>query len=489
VEEFDLLVVGGGINGAGIARDAAGRGLSVLLVEKDDLAAHTSSASSKLIHGGLRYLEQFQFKLVRQSLAEREHLLRMAPHIVRPLRFIIPVTDSTRAAWVVRAGLLLYDHLARRTLIPGSGFVRLDDAVLVPEAKRALTYWDCQVQDARLVVLNALDAAERGATILPRTELLSARREEHHWIARIHSIGHERSVKARALVNAAGPWAGELFERISGVKPRHSIRLVKGSHIVLPKLYAGEHAYLLQNADGRVVFAIPFEGSFTLVGTTEVDWAGPRQSPEISDDEVQYLLGTIRRYFAAPVSPSDIVWTYSGIRALVDDGSSNPSKVSRDYVLDVDSSGAPLLSVFGGKITTYRHLAEQAVDRLARYLPVAKGRWTEGAPLPGGDILELDVDAYAKALAERSPELPRDLISRFVGTYGTRTERMLEGVRTVADLGEHFGAGLYAQEIDYLVAHEWARTPEDILFRRTKLGLHVSPTIERLTAYISARVH
>lgn len=484
--DVDLLIVGGGINGTGIARDAAGRGLSVMLVEKDDLASHTSSASSKLIHGGLRYLEQFDFKLVRESLIERERLLRAAPHVVEPLRFVMPLGSGSRPEWILRAGLLLYDHLAERRLLPASRSLRLDrnplGKGLKPGFRRGLTYWDCKAQDSRLVVLNALDAAERGATILTRTELVEAHREGQHWIATVF----DRSVRARILVNAAGPWVASLFDRLTGAQRRRSIRLVKGSHIVVPQLYDGDHALILQNTDGRVVFAIPFEERFTLVGTTEVEWQGPAAEPAISDEEVTYLLAVVDRHFSRNVGREDLVWSYSGVRALIDDGSSNASRMTRDYVLELDDDGAPLLSVFGGKLTTYRRLAERAMDRIARFLPGTGGAWTEGAFLPGGDFPRRDLQAYARSLAEKFPALDPALLSRLSNAYGTRTERLLEGVRTSEDLGEHFGGGLQAREVDYLVANEWAQTAEDILFRRSKLGLHVdSSATGRLTFYLA----
>jgi glycerol-3-phosphate dehydrogenase len=488
----DLLVVGGGINGAGIARDAAGRGLSVMLVEKDDLAAHTSSASSKLVHGGLRYLEQLDFKLVRGSLTERERLLRSAPHIVRPLEFVLPLGPETRSPWMIRAGLFLYDHLGGGVLLPHSRAVRLDDEELGqglrPASGKAFIYWDARVQDSRLVVLNAMDAAERGATILTHTELLEARRREGAWIAKLRGPGGERTVTARVLVNAAGPWASELLKRIGDAQRRRAVRLVKGSHIVLPRLYSGEHAFLLQNPDGRVVFAMPFEGH-TLVGTTDVEWTGSPGSPAIGAAEIQYLLGTIARYFTATVTRNDVVWSYSGIRALVDDGSTDPSKISRDHVLELDAPPGrpPLLSVFGGKITTYRRLAERALDRLAPFFRKAIGSWTARATLPGGDIPDLDLEGYSARLVEAHKALPPELLARLTSTYGTRAQRLLDGVRSVADLGEHFGGGLYAREVDYLIANEWARTAEDVLFRRTKLGLHVDPqAVERLSAYFDA---
>lgn len=470
----DLLVVGGGINGTGIARDAAGRGLSVVLVEKDDLAAHTSSASSKLIHGGLRYLEQLDFKLVRESLAERQRLLWAAPHIVRPLQFVIPVGRGSRPPWVIRAGLFLYDRLGSHSALPRSRAIGLDTGRLRPGGEKAFSYWDARVQDSRLVVLNAIDAAEHGAAVLTRTELIEARREQGVWNVGLRAPGGEVSIRARAMVNAAGPWAARLLDRVEGARRGGKLRLVKGSHIVVPRLYEGEHAYLLQNPDRRVVFAMPFEQRFTLVGTTEVEWTGAPGAPTISEDEINYLLGTVTRYFTAELSRQDIVWSYSGIRALIDNGASDPSKLTRDYQLQSDAPAGqpPLLTVFGGKITTYRRLAERAVEQLRPFFPEATGAWTSAAALPGGDLPNGDVSAYEAALIEAYRELPSELLARFVRTYGTRTQRLLDGVRTLSDLGEHFGAGLYARELDYLATAEWARTAEDVLFRRTKTGLH-----------------
>ena len=362
---------------------------------------------------------------------ERERLLRAAPHIVRPLQFVVPMAHSPRAAWKVRAGLLLYDRLGRRKIIPASRSVRLDRGLfgegLRPGDPRAFAYWDCRVQDSRLVILNAMDAAERGATIRTRTELVRARREGDFWSARIRAPGHEQTVRARALVNAAGPWAADLFERMAGAQRERPIRLVKGSHIVLPRLYPGKHAFLLQNKDGRVVFAIPFEGAFTLVGTTDVDCTGPADEPAISEAETEYLLATVRDTFAARVSPADIVWSYSGIRTLVDDGTADPSKAGRDYALDLDANGPPLLSVFGGKLTTYRRLAEQAMDRLARHFPKATRAWTDGAVLPGGDIPMLEPERFERALVSANSGLAEDLLIRLARTYGSRTEHLLAG--------------------------------------------------------------
>ena len=478
----DLLIVGGGINGVGIARDAAGRGLSVLLVEKDDLAAHTSSSSSKLIHGGLRYLEQLDLRLVRESLAERERLLAIAPHIVRPIDFVMPMGLARRPAWLMRLGLFLYDHIGGRRSLAASRSVQLDgDALgagLKPGCGTGLVYADCRTDDARLVVLNAVDAAERGAAILTRTEFLSARRERGAWVARLRGKAGEREVKARMLVNAAGPWVADLLARIDGAPPPRPVRLVKGSHIVVPRLHAGDHALLLQNPDGRVVFAIPFEGAFTLVGTTEVDWAGVPERPQIGPAEVDYLLATLALYFEGVPEAADIAWSYSGIRTLADDGRASASKVTRDYVLDAGGE-PPLLSVYGGKLTTYRRLAEQALKRLG-----AGGRaWTADTPLPGGEV----APAVARRRLEgRYPKLPLELLDRLAAGHGTRAERLLGDAQTVEELGEHFGAGLHACEVDYLLECEWARTPEDILWRRTKLGLRITPAeARRLAAYLA----
>jgi glycerol-3-phosphate dehydrogenase len=470
---FDLLIVGGGINGAGIARDAAGRGLKVLLVEKDDLAAHTSSASSKLIHGGLRYLEQFQFRLVRESLAERERLWRIAPHIIRPLDFVVQQVDSPRPAWLVRLGLLLYDHLAGRDSLPSTRTVdlRTDDHGdgLRRRDGEAFVYADCLVDDSRLVILNALDAAERGARIATRTELIAAERRENSWSATLRGPAGEEQVEARALVNATGPWVASLLDRI-GVESRLNVRLVKGSHIVLPRLYDGDHAFLIQNPDRRVVFAIPFEGDFTLIGTTDSFWTGEPNNPEIDEIETDYLLDAARRTFARSIERKHIVWTFSGIRPLFDDGSSTAATVTRDYVLDLDENGAPALSIFGGKLTTYRRLAEQCLHRLGHLLPASRAPWTDGTALPGGDM---PPEELLPALQREFAQMPRMLLRRLARAYGTRARSILADAVTLDDLGPTLAGDLTAREVDYLVGSEWARTAEDILFRRTKLGLHV----------------
>ena len=491
MDRIDLLIVGGGINGAGIARDAAGRGLSVLLVEQDDLASHTSSSSTKLIHGGLRYLEYGEFRLVRESLIERERLLNMAPHIIWPLSFVLPQTQSPRPAWMVRLGLFLYDHLGGREKLPGTRTVTLErskfGAGLSPRKGKAFVYSDCWVEDSRLVVLNAMDAAERGATIATRTKLVDAKREGDGWVATIEAAGAARTVRARALVNAAGPWVADVIGRTHGARADRGVRLVKGSHIIVPKLYEGDHAFMLQNDDRRIVFAIPYEGRFTLVGTTDEPWTDAPAKASISAAETNYLLVTVNRYFARKTGETDIVWSYAGIRPLYDDHSANASAVTRDYVLDLDTgaegeSGAPMLNIFGGKITTYRKLAEHAMRELARFFPAAGGAWTAGAALPGGDMADADFDAFLRELTARHSDMPPALLRRLARAYGTRIHAMLE----TGDLGPDLGGGLHTAEVDYLVKAEWARTVEDILYRRSKLGLHVPPeTPERLAAYLA----
>jgi len=478
---YDLLIVGGGINGAGIARDAAGRGLSVLLVEQDDLASHTSSSSTKLIHGGLRYLEFYEFRLVREALKERERLLECAPHIIWPLRFLLPHEAALRPAWMIRLGLFLYDHLGGRRRLPGSAGVDLTQdpmgQALKPEFRRGFVYSDCWVDDARLVVLNALDAAERGADIRTRTRCVAARREGGLWRATIEDrrSGAAREVRARILVDAAGPWVKQFLEREAGLPARHSIRLVKGSHIVVPRLYEGAHAYILQNRDRRIVFAIPYEQRFTLIGTTDVPFEGDPARVAITPEETLYLCEVIGRHFRKSIAPGDVVWSYAGVRPLYDDAAAKASEVTRDYVLDLDAAegAAPVLAVFGGKITTYRRLAEQAMDKLAPFCPHLAGPWTGSAPLPGGDMADADFDRFLGRLLARYPWLPPTLARRYARAYGTRTDRLIAGARSLADLGECFGADLYLAELNYLATVEWAESAEDALWRRSKLGLHL----------------
>ncbi len=489
---YDLLVIGGGINGAGIARDAAGRGLSVLLCERGDLAEHTSSASTKLIHGGLRYLEHYEFRLVREALAERERLMRLAPHIIWPLRFVLPHDSGLRPAWLLRIGLFLYDHLSRLRALPGSQSLKLTadgvGAPLQPRLSRGFAYSDCWVEDSRLVVLNALDASERGATIRTRTNVESARREDGAWTATLHDTetGRRETVRARIVVNAAGPWVGQTLLRTLSVEARPKVRLIKGSHIVTRKLYEGDQAYILQQPDRRIVFAIPYERDFTLIGTTDVPYeAGPGRVT-ISPEETRYLCDCVNRSFSREIGPDDVVWSYSGVRPLFDDAAENASAVTRDYVLELDSDGPPVLSVFGGKITTYRRLAEHALAKLN--LPGLKPAWTGSAPLPGGDVPGGDFDAFLENFRAAYPFLPDALSLRLARAYGTRAEDIVGDARTLADLGESFEGGLTALEVDYLVRAEWARAPDDILWRRTKLGLRTGRQgVARLARHLAGR--
>ena len=487
----DLLVIGGGINGVGIARDAAGRGLDVLLCEKDDLAAHTSSASTKLIHGGLRYLEQREFRLVRHSLQEREVLLRNAPHIIWPLRFVLPHHDGLRPWWLIRLGLFLYDHLGGRVLLPASASVDLgrhaSGRVLKRRYRRGFEYSDCWVQDARLVVLNARDAHARGAEVRTRTECVSLARRGSRWEAvLVDRVGGSYfTVSARGVVNASGPWVGRTLELETGTDASHPVRLVKGSHIVVRKLFDHARPYIFQSADGRVLFAIPFEEDYTLLGTTDVEIEADPGPVAITSEEIRYICAAANEYFETPVSPGDVVWSYSGIRPLFDDQAENASEVTRDYVLHVDQGPAPLLSVYGGKITTYRRLAEQAMNMLAGPLGCGRREWTRNAPLPGGDIPGADVAEFTARSAERHPWLPERLLRHYVRHYGTEIHALLAGCNGIGGLGEHFGAGLHAVEVDYLIEHEWARTPEDILWRRTKKGLRMPEKgVDRLREYL-----
>jgi glycerol-3-phosphate dehydrogenase len=467
MDRFDLLVVGGGINGAAIARDASIRGAKVILVERHDLAGHTSSASSKLIHGGLRYLEYREFRLVRESLRERETLLRIAPHIVRPLRFVLPEYPGMRPRWKVRIGLWLYDLMALHGSLPRSRAAGRDRAALAAPlagTPRLLTYWDASADDSRLTVLNAVDAGENGATIATRTELLSARREGEAWRA---TLAGGRMIEAGAIVNAAGPWVAGVIGRL-GASSRSRARLVKGSHIVVARLWEGGHAYILQQPDGRIVFAMPFEDEFTLVGTTDVAVERPDQAV-VGEDEIAYLCEAVDRCFARPVAPRDVVWRYSGVRALYDDGAADAKSVTRDYHLERDGApGPPLLSVFGGKITTARALAQEALD----LLEVNGRRSTGWRHLPGGDLYP----DFLRWLDRLASWMPAALVLRLSRAYGTRLKDMIGDSGSLDRLGRHFGAGLYQQEVDWLRDREFARTAEDILWRRTKLGLRIGPS-------------
>jgi glycerol-3-phosphate dehydrogenase len=481
--EVDLLIVGGGINGAGLARDAAGRGLSVLLVEQADLASATSSASTKLIHGGLRYLEYYEFRLVREALIEREVLLRNAPHIIAPLTFVLPHENALRPAWMIRLGLFLYDHLGGRERLPASrGLDLRQDAVgkpLRPSLVKGFSYSDCWVDDARLVLLNALDASERGARIRTRTRCSSAKRSGQLWEAVVDDqrTGERSTVRARALVNATGPWVAGFIDRVLGLEPRQKLRLIKGSHIVVPRLFEGTHAYILQNRDRRIVFAIPYEHDFTLIGTTDVSYDGDPAAVTITPEEIDYLCGVINDHFVRQIAPGDVVWTYAGVRPLHDDESADASAVTRDYVLELEDTdgAAPLLSVFGGKITTYRKLAEHGLAKLKPYFARLGTPWTHAAPLPGGDIPNADFAAYADGLRKRWPWLPSGLVERYARAYGTRVDCILGNAKGTNDLGPHLGDGLYGREVEYLVGTEWAMSAADVLWRRSKLGLHASP--------------
>jgi glycerol-3-phosphate dehydrogenase len=493
----DLLIVGGGINGAGIARDAVGRGLSVVLCEQGDLAGYTSSASTKLIHGGLRYLEYYEFRLVREALFERERLLESAPHIIWPLRFILPHEKGIRPAWFVRVGLFLYDNLAPRKKLPGTETIKLTrhpaGQALKPGFDTAFVYSDCWVEDSRMVALNALDASERGADIRVRTKLTTARRDGEVWVATLQDVntGETTEVRARALVNAGGPFVADVLNSKLGLNTQKNVRLVKGSHIVVPKLFDTKEAFILQNTDKRIVFAIPYQEKFTLVGTTDIPVESiPDKKVAIDDHEVQYLCDVVNHFFKREVTPADVVWTYSGVRPLFDDGSKSASAVTRDYVFDLDGAPgqAPVLSIFGGKITTFRKLAEHALEELKAYFPAMKPAWTETAKMPGGDMPDADFDRFFAGVKSRWPFLPEGLAHRLSRAYGTRIQELIGSAKSMADLGEDFGGGLMAAEVDYLVRREWARSAEDILWRRSKLGLHVpADAVQKIDAYINKR--
>ncbi|HLY91505.1 MAG TPA: glycerol-3-phosphate dehydrogenase [Acetobacteraceae bacterium] len=473
---FDLAIIGGGINGCGVARDASGRGLSVLLVEQGDLASATSSASTKLIHGGLRYLEHYAFRLVHEALAEREVLLRAAPHLIRPMRFILPHHAGLRPWWLIRAGLFLYDHLGGRKILPGTRSLDLrNDPILRPEYTKGFEYSDCTVDDSRLVILNARDAAARGADIRPRTRCIGARRIDGVWHMTLEGGTTET---ARVLVDAAGPWV----TRTVGKTTRRHVRLVKGSHIVVPRLHNDERSYILQNADGRVCFVIPYQADFTLIGTTDEDYHGDPADVSCTDEEAHYLCSAVGEYVRHAPSPSNIVWRYAGVRPLLDDGASKAQEATRDYVLELN--GDAVLSVFGGKITTYRRLAEAAMAKLAPQFPNLPGSWTANASLPGGDFPWDSVNTLRTDIARRYPFLKDTTIRRLVHAYGTLTTEMLGDARRLEDLGQAFGADLTEREVDWLANNEWARTTEDILWRRSKLGLRISAN--GLNAYFSS---
>ncbi len=482
----DLLIIGGGINGTAIARDAAMNGLSVILVEQDDLASHTSSASTKLIHGGLRYLEYYEFKLVREALQERERLLRTAPHLIYPMLFVLPHQNAVRPWWLVRLGLWLYDTIGGRISLPRSRGLRATDTSFrapLKEASKGFVYSDAWVDDARLVVLNAVDAARHQALIRTRVSLVSARRVGDHWQA---ELSDGSSISAKAMVNAAGPWVAQLLAK-AGVNASSHVRLIKGSHIVVDQLFEGGHAYMLQQPDKRIVFAIAYQDDMTLIGTTDEQVEKPEDAI-ISAGEIDYLCAATNLYFKRQIGPKDVRATYSGVRPLYDDGASEAKSVTRDYVLELDDNGPPLLSVFGGKITTSRHLAQEAVARLGPLLGCAVHRVTEDAALPGGDLMH-SFDDFLERVRERWPFLGAERSERMARAYGTMLFEMLANVADQSALGEDFGGGLTHVEVDWLITHEWATTAEDILMRRTKIGLATGPqTVEALSAYLAARV-
>jgi len=490
--DYDILVVGGGINGCGIARDAAGRGWSVLLCEMNDLASGTSSWSTKLIHGGLRYLEYYEFRLVREALMERELLWSMAPHIIRPLRFVLPHHRGLRPAWLLRLGLFLYDHLGGRKRLPPTRTLdlRTDPAgkPLAGDYRRGFEYSDCWVDDARLVVLNARDAQAHGADIRTRTKVTGLERGDEGWIATLETAdGAHEEVRARLVVNAAGPWVDKVLDAAPHAEDQ-PIRLVQGSHIVVPKLYEHDRCYIFQNSDGRIVFAIPYERDFTLIGTTDRDYEGDPADVRITREEIDYLCRAISEYFVRPVTPDDIVWTYSGVRPLFDDGAGSAQEATRDYVLKVEGGRerAPIVNVLGGKITTYRRLAEAVMEKIETALGETHGApWTAGAALPGGSFPVDGFDELLGEIAAARPNLPRALLARLVHAYGTEVRALLGDAVAPDELGRHFGAGLYQKEVDWLRMREWAHTPDDVLWRRSKLGLRLGEAeVEALGAYL-----
>jgi len=492
--DFDLVVIGAGINGAGIARDAVGRGLKVLLCEKDDIAEHTSSASTKLIHGGLRYLEHYDFKLVRHALKEREVLLRAAPHIIWPLRFILPHHKALRPRWLIRLGLFLYDHIGGRKMLPASNSVNLRAHIAGKALKNEFTsgfeYSDCWVQDSRLVVLNAMDASEKGCTVLTRTEVTDLKRSQGQWTVTLFEKESDktRMVKATAVVNAAGPWVEKTLSLDKEHVVKHGIRLVKGSHIVVPQLFDHPYTYIFQNEDNRIIFAVPYENNYTLLGTTDVEVDGQPGQQTTEDWEISYICKSASVYFEKPINPKDAVWTYAGVRPLYDDASANASTVTRDYKLDLDTtSGAPILSVYGGKLTTYRKLSEDALDMLTPVLDIDYPAWTSSAVLPGGDIVDFNFDAFVSQARNKFPWLNNNVLKDYTRNYGTRITLLIDSAKSMEDMGINFGGGLFQQEVDYLMRYEWAKEVEDILWRRSKKGLAISVDgAGRLNEYIAA---
>jgi glycerol-3-phosphate dehydrogenase len=488
-DTFDIVVIGGGINGTGVAADAAGRGLNVLLCEQDDLASATSSNSSKLIHGGLRYLEHYEFRLVKEALAERETLIRNAPHVIKPLIFRLPHQRHLRPSWMIRIGLFMYDNLAKRVTLPSSkGIKFLDNSALVPSIKKGFEYSDGWVDDARLVVLNAVSAKENDATILTQTKCIKATREDGLWtlILKDTFTGCETTIKSKAVVNASGPWVAKLFDEALEIKSPKKVRLVKGSHIVVPRIHDEEQAYMLQNADKRIVFVIPFEDEFSLIGTTDIEYKDDPRDVKISDDEVNYLINITNDYFNKKISRKDIVTTYSGVRPLLDDEADSAQAVTRDYTLELndENGNAPILSIFGGKITTYRKLSEAAVNKLAHYFPNMSEQWTASKALPGGDFTDKVI--LQSELENKYPWLTPSIITRYVRSYGTYTYLLLKNTKDIASLGQYFGKDLYEKEVNYLIENEWALTVDDIIWRRTKRGLFLNDKEkENLNLYIN----
>ena len=492
----DIFVIGGGINGCAIARDAVGRGYSVFLAEMGDLASATSSAATKLIHGGLRYLEQFEFRLVHEALAEREVLWAMAPHLIRPMRFVLPHHKGLRPAWMLRTGLFIYDHLGGRKLLPPTRTLDLRNDPLGRPLKdgyaRAYEYSDCWVDDARLVVATARDAADKGAIVQTRTKVIAATRSDGVWTIRLQDVdtGLRGTVKAKLIVNAAGPWVDTVLRETLGQESAHHVRLVKGSHIVLRRLFDHDRAYFFQNADGRIIFAIPYERDFTLIGTTDEEYSGDPRDVAISADEIEYLLSAATEYFERPVSRADIAWSYSGVRPLFDDHSSKAQDATRDYVLtrDGDVATGALVNVFGGKLTTHRRLAEEALERIEDVLGARGKPWTKGSHLPGGEFAPLQFDQQVERLNALYPNLADRFLRRLAGQHGTRAATLLGNAKRMQDLGELFGADLTEREVEYLIEREFARTADDILWRRTKLGLRMRASdVARLEEYFRTR--
>lgn len=492
---FDVFIIGGGVNGCGIARDAVGRGYSVHLAEMNDLASGTSSKATKLIHGGLRYLEYYEFRLVREALTEREIVWRNAPHLVHPLRFVLPYFKGLRPAWMLRLGLFLYDYIGGRKKLPPTRTLdlRRDEAgrPLKPIFSKAFEYSDCWVNDARFVALNARDAADRGALVRTRCKVIAARRENGLWRIRLQdqTNGAENEVTARLVVNAAGPWVDNVLANVVAHNEPNQVRLVQGSHIIVPKLFDHDRCYIFQNPDGRIIFAIPYEDAFTLIGTTDQDYKDDPAKVAITPGETDYLCKAASEYFARQITPSDVVWTYSGVRPLYDDHASAAQAATRDYVIKEELiDGAPLINIFGGKITTYRRLSESILEHIEKTLGARGKPWTADAPLPGGDMPNADLDAFIKSLQARKPFLSPALARRLAKAYGTRALLFLESANSMADLGRDFGNGLTAAEIDYLVDQEWALSAEDILWRRSKLGLHLPPAAaDDISAYLATR--